>query len=648
MKYKDKVRKLFSIFLAFSLIITMFNGLITNNRVARAEDVVRDISTVNKDTQVYQEGCDLVIKTTQQTEWSVPRKPIDLVILQDASGSFKDTIGGVKEALKTLTTPVEANQYDPDSPRLVFTDKAETSDRVMVASYQGLDGYRVYDDSSTELTDMWWDRTYGSWINGYRSDTNFQGTWRPGQWAGSPGYTLNTSELTSDTSKINNFIDSINTYGGTPTVPAIEDFIKKYKEAVDKTTEKMNNERKTVFLLITDGVANGVRLEDGKVVIQYSGKRAVTLLNKWGLGSIYLYPESSSNILARANELKSEGEKLRQAVGDNGSVVVGFWEDVKGFQNYAQYGTTYLEGFKDTGVDIGDNRSVQAIFSEALRSVASPDKEVNGKPATFYVNEQNDIKAFADKVLAAVGNALVKENVKGDFTITEGYKVKTVSINGKQIVKEVTDKEKQIRGEVTQEGNKVTISVPDAAFNPGHNKFDYELVRTEGAPESGDEEDEQTPPDGYTPGTVEREVGQLVGRFSVGNYQTAEIGSREANKVQVNSLEYCYPNAVKTITDKNKDNDQGSIKDPILTKRDSYAANLDNVQEEFSYKVDYRMNNIPLNMEKNAMLVDPVNYRLEVLDAYVTDTLTGEKLTNFEIRKVKDTDPQTNKERTIV
>ena len=636
---KQRVKKLGLLFMVLILILNMFNGVSKNNNIAHATDIV-DINQVGEGTQIHQEGCDLVIKKTQETEWTVPRKPIDLVILQDTSGSFKNTIGGVKAALKTLTTPVKQTEYDPDNPRLVFTDTPETSDRVMVGSFQGLDGSITYDEWYSE-----YDYNERVWKQGYRSDTNFKKY--ESYYAYNPGYKVESTDLIKDSNGIHNFIDNMETEGGTPTVPALEEVLAKYKSAVQNSPEKMKNERKTVFLLITDGVANGVRRPDGKVVIEYSGYRQDQLIKAWGLDSSYYGMEASQNILARAKELTEAGKKLKNELGSNSSVVVGFWEDVNSFKKYGQYGDAYLNGYAGTGVNMnGDTRSVQEIFSSALRDVASPDKVVNGKPATFYVNEQNDINAFADKVLAAVGNALVKENVKGKFKITDGYKVKSVSINGKQIVDNVTDKKTQIKGEVKQNGNDVEISVPDAAFNPGKNKFDYELSRTEEAPET-DEEDEVAPDDNYTPGTVERQVGELVGHFSVGDYQTAEIGSKGVKTVKVNELKYCYPNVKKSIKDQDPSNDRGSLEDPILTKRTAYAANLNTVHENFEYTVEYRMNNIPLNMKKNAILVDPLNYRFDFLEAYVTDE-SGAKRPDFNIRTTKGTDPQTGKENTIV
>lgn len=95
-----------------------------------------------------------------------------------------------------------------------------------------------------------------------------------------------------------------------------------------------------------------------------------------------------------------------------------------GFTKGSQYGTTYLEGFGNTGVDTGDTRTVQEVFHQALRSVATSDK--------YYVNEQSDPKSFADRILKSVAQALVKEDVQGEFTVTEGYTVKSVTINKKR------------------------------------------------------------------------------------------------------------------------------------------------------------------------------------------------------------------------
>ena len=228
---------------------------------------------------------------------------------------------------------------------------------------------------------------------------------------------------------------------------------------------------KTIFLLITDGVANGKRDPDGKVRLEYSDYRNNILTRAWNFNEL---TEASQNVLGRVKEVKEASTRLKNVVGSEGTVVVGFWEDVTIFANSkAQYYDTYKEGYSKY-FDIGDNRSVQEIFHEALEGMASSAKNINGKDVSFYVNEQSDINKFSSRVLESVGAALVKEDIKGEFEVTPGYKVDAVRINGKKIVSKVTDSKKEIRGKIVQEGDKVTISVPESVFNPGNNKFDYD------------------------------------------------------------------------------------------------------------------------------------------------------------------------------
>ncbi|WP_161951076.1 hypothetical protein, partial [Streptococcus suis] len=92
-----------------------------------------------------------------------------------------------------------------------------------------------------------------------------------------------------------------------------------------------------------------------------------------------------------------------------------------------------------------DKRSVQEVFHAALQSVASPDKTINGNPVSFYVNEQTDANRFAENILKAVTSAMIKENIVGDFTVTDGYKVNSVTINGKKVVETVTNENTDIK-----------------------------------------------------------------------------------------------------------------------------------------------------------------------------------------------------------
>ena len=580
---KDFIKKVSILFMILFLSVPLgLAGLFFARGASADEGGVTRVG----DTEIIQNGCYRKIKKTEKTQWTVPRKPIDLVILQDASGSFEKTIPSVKNALKRLTTYVKPEQYNEADPHLVNTGDPDTTDRVFVSAYQGLDQVRYFDNEDfTGAIDTYTDEG----ITGKH-------------------YQFSSSDLTSDQKSIHSFIDNITVGGGTPTVPGITDALAAYS----KQKGEMKNGRKTVFLLVTDGVANGYRLPGSNtVVMDKSYARTYKLQSAWRLGQNY-FPEAAQDIVSRANELKEAGNTLKNAVGSEGSVVIGFWERVAGFTDpYFQYGDAYLNGF-GKALNIGDNRSVQGIFHDALQSMASPNKTVNGKDVSFYVNEQNNIDVFSQKILESVAAALIKEDIKGEFEVTPGYKVDAVRINDKTVVEKVTDPSKQIRGKIVQEGDKVTISVPDSVFNPGDNKFDYDLSKEARAPET-DEDSEVDPPENYVPENETITVPELTGVFKTGDFTTRKIGGKNET-VEVQKLEYCYPSATKTVKDADASNDIGVIPDPLeLTKKPSYSAQLSKKDEEFTYTVDYNFNNVPYEFEKNVMLTDPLDYRLEVV-----------------------------------
>ena len=615
---RDFIKKILVLFtiLFMSIPSAITGSFISSVKAEENNPLNIETRRIDEHTTITQNGCYRKIEKTDATDWSVPRKPIDLVILQDASGSFRATIPSVKSALKRLTTYVSPEQYDETNPYLVKTDDPRTTDRVFVASYQGLDQVRYFNNND---------------FSGNPADT-FTDPNTTGKH-----YTYGNSGLTSDQNKVHSFIDNIAVDGGTPTVPAIQDTIAQY----NRVKGNMENGRKTVFLLVTDGVANGYRLPGSNtVVMDKSYTRTWDIQRAWGVNS---YPEAAQDITGRANELRTAGNQLKAAVGSEGSVVVGFWERVDNFtEKYYQYGPAYLNGFGNT-INIGDNRSVQAIFHDALQSMASPDKVVNGKNVSFYVNEQNNIDVFSQKILESVAAALVKDDITGEFDITEGYKVDAIRINGKKIVPKVKDSSKEIRGTITQTGNKVKISVPDSVFNPGKNSFDYDLSKEARAPETN-EEDETDPPANYVPEKEEITVPELTGKFKAGEFETRQIGGRNQT-VEVQKLEYCYPSATKTVADQDASNDIGVIPDPLeLTKKPSYSAQLSSKGEEFTYTVNYNFNNVPYEFEKNVMLTDPIDYRLEV----VSHSATGPEGQTWKTRVVEQADSDGNMRSVVV
>ncbi|XCY66420.1 hypothetical protein ABG807_01915 [Streptococcus iniae] len=83
--------------------------------------------------------------------------------------------------------------------------------------------------------------------------------------------------------------------------------------------------------------------------------------------------EAAQDYIKRAAELKAKGTDLKQKLGNDATVVVGFWEDTKAFTGNAQYGSAYLNRLDSpdskTTMQTGDPRSIQAVFHEAIESV---------------------------------------------------------------------------------------------------------------------------------------------------------------------------------------------------------------------------------------------------------------------------------------
>ncbi|XCY70900.1 hypothetical protein ABG808_05250 [Streptococcus iniae] len=241
-----------------------------NGLFVKAQELGTIVTGTTTTTKATQEGCSIKIETVEKVDWKMPRQPIDLVILQDNSGSFKDTIGSVQEALKKLTTPLDAGAtYDEKNPKLVFTSNPETTDRVMVNTYRGIDSdisYRsstykftynasskyVYVDIDTYLPGYFRYNSYGQkffYYDNYYPLENLKGSYATGTIGSNPKTSVNDfttvvgvtpetgadyrynykpSALMSSTTDINKAIDSFHTNGGTPTVPAIDDTIAEY------------------------------------------------------------------------------------------------------------------------------------------------------------------------------------------------------------------------------------------------------------------------------------------------------------------------------------------------------------------------------------------------------------------------------------
>ncbi|MBE7144707.1 isopeptide-forming domain-containing fimbrial protein [Bacillus paranthracis] len=211
-------------------------------------------------------------------QWPRNKKKVDLVIVQDASGSFKDTIGSVKSALNKII-----DQLD------------HQTDRVMVTSYQD---YRGFKDSKGNT--LW--------------------------GANGPGIkTILQAQLSNSFSSAKNGVNRIEPNSGTPTASGLQFALNEYEKAKGQP----DSNREVIFLLITDGVAN-VR-KDG-----YIYKLTNQITDR--VDRYYTSSEYGQDYMGALKEVTGEAQKVKNA---GYKLVTAFWEDKDSLAAPTQYYDKY-------------------------------------------------------------------------------------------------------------------------------------------------------------------------------------------------------------------------------------------------------------------------------------------------------------------
>ena len=179
-------------------------------------------------------------------QWPEPSTFVDVVFIQDLSGSFEDTIVDVGAAVKTMVNSLNMGKdVDNSSPK----------DRAMIVTYQGVEGRAVVGTITNETKVNYTD--YNQYDTNYTFRTQSSGL---------------QSEYAPLLSKIDEYYQKGQTDGGTPTVDglvvaeaAYSDAITipyyKYNDSKYKVTPasggaQQSRQRKSVYILITDGAAN--------------------------------------------------------------------------------------------------------------------------------------------------------------------------------------------------------------------------------------------------------------------------------------------------------------------------------------------------------------------------------------------------------
>ncbi|WP_198931327.1 VWA domain-containing protein [Mammaliicoccus fleurettii] len=309
------------------------------------------------------------------------KRPVDLVIIQDASGSFKDNIASVKSA---VTQSVQ--KMDPE-------------DRVMLTSYQG--GNQVkYNNGNTAIV------------------------------GGTPVSTKTLQNLSRNkdlTTAYNNLVLA----GGTPTATGLQYAIDQYKSIRSNESE----DRKTVFLLITDGVAN-VQL-DGYVHKLNNQTSDYTTGDSYSLEYNQDYKGALSQV-----------QNLMQTINSSDyEMSVGFWESINQLSSPTQYYDKYQS-------------QVSPYIKNGLANSASSEG---------HFIAENDINNFAKRLSGLIANSILSvPKTQVELNINKNFDLKEFNIT--------TDTGENIQYQKV--GNKVTFDLK-AGSNIRNVKVNYKLNEQE-------------------------------------------------------------------------------------------------------------------------------------------------------------------------
>lgn len=315
------------------------------------------------------------------------KTPVDIVVVQDASGSYGGNANQARRSLRDIVDMLDLSQ-----------------DRMMVTSYRGYNGWNSYNNLTAFKS--------GS----VRSRNNDLGTQQRLQ-------TRNHTGLSNNPTTLKNGINQIAFDGATPTASGLQYAKDQYATA---TAGQDLSGRKTVFILITDGVANAML--DGRIHIQHgAGSRGV---HEWAERHQF-YQETFSQVVGVADSIKSEGYTMVSAYWENTSIL----RDA--YPNY--------------------NTVIGPAARQMVRNVASG-------PEFFNTNE-NLAQAMAD-LIANLQTTLNEYNgFQTEFDIAPGFELvaDSIYVNGN-------------KADYTISGNTVTVTANK--IKSGESTMTYKLKET--------------------------------------------------------------------------------------------------------------------------------------------------------------------------
>ncbi len=300
------------------------------------------------------------------------QKYIDLVIVQDASGSFANTIGTMKDGLKAVVDKLNA----------------ANGDRVMVTTYQMGNRYQ------------WYKTVNGNQVKDGGVQTGSGSSWGP--VSVQTRYALGNNFPSAKTA-----INGITANGATPTARGLQYALNEYNMKRSSLGDTGDLLRETVFLLVTDGVAN-VRLPDGS-----SGDNGTIWLDRnWGGSNRTGFDEKYQDYKTAIDQA---GNIANQIKGQGYYMISTFIQDLSSLRS--QYGQSYYDG------------TVGPYTQAALKAMATSNDYyvVFNNPTSFGTTVGN----LFDALVEEISQEWIEVNIEPGYQVVESklYKNNTL-ING--------------------------------------------------------------------------------------------------------------------------------------------------------------------------------------------------------------------------
>ena len=369
--HKTKSKVIFALVMAISMLLYLVSPILPNNVIAveNNEDKLVRLDHTNSVNTDPLEFCLRTIEGEISFTRPLVQKYIDLVIVQDASGSFANTIGTMKDGLKAVVDKLNA----------------ANGDRVMVTTYQMGNRYQ------------WYKTVNGNQVKDGGVQTGSGSSWGP--VSVQTRYALGNNFPSAKTA-----INGITANGATPTARGLQYALNEYNMKRSSLGDTGDLLRETVFLLVTDGVAN-VRLPDGS-----SGDNGTIWLDRnWGGSNRTGFDEKYQDYKTAIDQA---GTIANQIKGQGYYMISTFIQDLSSLRS--QYGQSYYDG------------TVGPYTQAALKAMATSNNYyvVFNNPTSFG----NTVGNLFDALVEEISQEWIEVNIEPGYQVVESklYKNSTL------------------------------------------------------------------------------------------------------------------------------------------------------------------------------------------------------------------------------